>query len=38
MIKFMMQLLRRIAPLAGASVLKTSLLINELTCILGNAI
>ena len=24
------------APLAGASILKTSLLINELTCILGN--
>ena len=30
-------LLRRTAPLAGASMLKTSLLINELTCILGNA-
>ena len=31
-------MLRRIAPLAGASMLKTSLIINELTCILGNAI
>ena len=30
--------LRRIAPLTGALILKTLLLINELTCILGNAI
>ena len=30
--------LRRIVPLAGASMLKTLLLINELTCLLGNAI
>ena len=30
--------LRRIAPLAGALVLKTLLLINELTCLLGNVI
>ena len=29
--------LRRIAPLAGASMLKTSLIINELTYLLGNA-
>ena len=31
-------MLRRIASLAGASMLKMSLLINELTCLLGNAI
>ena len=30
-------MLRRIAPFAGASMLKTLLLINELTCLLGNA-
>ena len=30
-------LLRRMEPLAGASMLKTSLLINKLTCVLGNA-
>ena len=30
-------LLRRIAPLAGALMLNTSLLINDLTCLLGNA-
>ena len=28
--------LRRMAPLVGASILKTSLLINELTCLIGN--
>ena len=33
----LVNLLRRITPLAGASMFKMSLLISELTCILGNA-
>ena len=33
-----LEFLRRMAPLAGASMLKTSLLINGLTCLLGKAI